>query len=185
MKTRTVLAKPERAGCCKHKEAKWLGLSGLQQGTDAQRGCDCSPGPLGLGSHSITDPATHHCRGFSLPFGGWDVQDQGPGSLGARTGLLPGSQTQSSCGARGEGGLRVFIRHYSHNCPSGAVGKESACNAGDPCSIPGSGRSPTEGNDNPLQYSCLGKSHGQRSLVGYSLWDLKESTQLSHSLSLS
>ena len=32
---------------------------------------------------------------------------------------------------------------------------ESACNAGDLGSIPGSGRSPGEGNDNPLQYSCL------------------------------
>ena len=31
----------------------------------------------------------------------------------------------------------------------------SACNAGDLGSIPGSGRSPGEGNDNPLQYSCL------------------------------
>ena len=36
-----------------------------------------------------------------------------------------------------------------------SVGKESACSAGDPGSIPGSGRSPGEGNDNPLQYSCL------------------------------
>ena len=33
--------------------------------------------------------------------------------------------------------------------------KESACNAGDPGSVPGSGRSPGEGNGNPLQYSCL------------------------------
>ena len=33
--------------------------------------------------------------------------------------------------------------------------KESACNAGDPGSIPGSGRSPGEGNGNPLQDSCL------------------------------
>ena len=32
---------------------------------------------------------------------------------------------------------------------------KSACNAGDPRSIPGSGRSPGEGNGNPLQYSCL------------------------------
>ena len=40
--------------------------------------------------------------------------------------------------------------------PGGLDGKESACNAGDPGSIPGSGRSPREGNDNPLQYSCLG-----------------------------
>ena len=33
-------------------------------------------------------------------------------------------------------------------------GKESACNAGDPASIPGLGRSPGKGNGNPLQYSC-------------------------------
>ena len=53
--------------------------------------------------------------------------------------------------------------------PGGLVGKESACNVGDPGSIPGSGRSLGEGNGNPLQYSCLEKSHGQRSLAGYSL----------------
>ena len=39
--------------------------------------------------------------------------------------------------------------------PSGSDGKASAYNAGDPHSIPGSGRSPGEGNGNPLQYSCL------------------------------
>ena len=39
--------------------------------------------------------------------------------------------------------------------PCSSVGKESACNAGDQDSIPGSGRSPGEGNGNPLQYSCL------------------------------
>ena len=39
--------------------------------------------------------------------------------------------------------------------PSGSDGKESACNAGDSGSIPGSGRAPGEGNGNPLQYSCL------------------------------
>ena len=38
---------------------------------------------------------------------------------------------------------------------AGLDSKESACNAGDPGSIPGSGRSPGEGNGNPLQYSCL------------------------------
>ena len=37
--------------------------------------------------------------------------------------------------------------------------KESVCNARDPGLIPGSGRSPGEGNGNPLQYSCLGKPH--------------------------
>ena len=39
--------------------------------------------------------------------------------------------------------------------PGGSDGKVSAYNAGDPGSIPGSGRSPGEGNGNPLQYSCL------------------------------
>ena len=39
--------------------------------------------------------------------------------------------------------------------PGGSDGKAYACNAGDPGSIPGSGRSPGEGNGNPLQYSCL------------------------------
>ena len=69
-------------------------------------------------------------------------------------------------------------------------GKESACNARAMGSIPGLGRTPAEGNGNPLQYSCLGnsmdrgawwatvyrvtiflpgKSHEQRNVVGYSL----------------
>ena len=39
--------------------------------------------------------------------------------------------------------------------PGGSEVKASASNAGDPGSIPGSGRSPGEGNGNPLQYSCL------------------------------
>ena len=39
--------------------------------------------------------------------------------------------------------------------PGGSVGKESACNAGDLGSIPGSGRSPAEENGSSLQYSCL------------------------------
>ena len=39
--------------------------------------------------------------------------------------------------------------------PGGSEGKASACDVEDPGSIPGSGRSPGEGNGNPLQYSCL------------------------------
>ena len=42
--------------------------------------------------------------------------------------------------------------YYEHD---GSGGKVSAYNAGDPGSIPGLGRSPGEGNGNPLQYSCL------------------------------
>ena len=39
--------------------------------------------------------------------------------------------------------------------PGGSDGKESACSAGDLGSVPGLGRSPGEGNGNPLQYSGL------------------------------
>ena len=53
-------------------------------------------------------------------------------------------------------------------------GKESACNAGDPGSIPGLGRSPGVGNGNPLQYSCLENLYGRRSPAGYSSWGCKE-----------
>ena len=42
--------------------------------------------------------------------------------------------------------------------PSGSDGKVSACNEGDLGSTPGLGRSPGEGNGNPLQYSCLENS---------------------------
>ena len=42
--------------------------------------------------------------------------------------------------------------------PGGSDGKESACSAGNPGLIPGSERSPGEGNGNPLQYSCLENS---------------------------
>ena len=50
--------------------------------------------------------------------------------------------------------------------PGSSDGKAFAYNVGDLGSIPGSERSPGEGNGNPLQYSCL---------VGYSLWGHKES----------
>ena len=40
-------------------------------------------------------------------------------------------------------------------CDPSSAGKESACNEGDPGSIPGSGRSPGGGHGNPVQYSCL------------------------------
>ena len=51
--------------------------------------------------------------------------------------------------------------------------KNLPVNAGDMGLIPGSERSPREGNCNPFQYSCLGESHGQRSHEGYSRWDCK------------
>ena len=47
---------------------------------------------------------------------------------------------------------------YLMGFPGGSAGKESACKVGDLGSIPWCGRSPREGNGNPLQYSCLGNS---------------------------
>ena len=48
--------------------------------------------------------------------------------------------------------IKLFL-HYTLGFPDSSVGKESACNAGEPGSIPGSGRSPGEGKGYPLQYS--------------------------------
>ena len=58
--------------------------------------------------------------------------------------------------------------------PGGFLGKESACNAGDPGSIPGWRRSP-EGNGYPLQHSPIEKSMVRGAWQGsYSLWGCKE-----------
>ena len=64
--------------------------------------------------------------------------------------------------------------------PDGSDCKESACNAGDLGSIPGSRRSSGEGNGNPLQYSCLENPMDrgawqvtvQRVLIGTGIWNL-------------
>ena len=50
--------------------------------------------------------------------------------------------------------------------PGGSDNKESACSVRDLGSISGLGRSPEGGHGNPLQYSYLENSHGQRSLGG-------------------
>ena len=56
----------------------------------------------------------------------------------------------------------IYVFTHKYICyrgfPGGSDSKASACNAGDPGSIPGFGRSPGEGNGNPLQYSCLENS---------------------------
>ena len=58
--------------------------------------------------------------------------------------------------------------------PQGSVIKEYAHSVGELGSIPGLGRSPGVGNCSPLQCYCLENPHGQRSLVDYSPWGLKE-----------
>ena len=50
---------------------------------------------------------------------------------------------------------QISTTNYSHGFPGGSDGKESACKVEGLDSIPGSERSPGEGNGNPLQYSCL------------------------------
>ena len=51
--------------------------------------------------------------------------------------------------------LKLWKKIYQLGFPGGSDSKESACDAGDPGLIPGLGRSPGEGNGNPLQYPCL------------------------------
>ena len=49
----------------------------------------------------------------------------------------------------------IYIYNIYKGFPGGSDGKDSACNAGDQGLNPGSGRSPGEGNGDPLLYSCL------------------------------
>ena len=76
-------------------------------------------------------------------------------------------------GAGGEWGQKgVSEGLYSHpGFPHGSDGKASACTAEDSGCIPGSGRCRGEGNDNPLQYSCL---ENPMDRGGYSPWGHKE-----------
>ena len=73
--------------------------------------------------------------------------------------------------------LRLLSGGHTFECRYFAEwqrGKESTCQAGDTGSITGWRRSPGEGNGKPLQYSC----RGQRSLVGYSPYNHKESDMI-------
>ena len=71
----------------------------------------------------------------------------------------------------------VCVCVFSHG---GSNGKESACNVGDPDSIPGLGRSPGEGNGNPLQSSCLENPVDGGARQAPIHWVTKSWTQLSN-----
>ena len=58
--------------------------------------------------------------------------------------------------------------------PDSSDGKESACDAGDPGSIPRQGRPPWRREWRPTPVFLAGEFHGQRSVVGYSQWGRKE-----------
>ena len=66
--------------------------------------------------------------------------------------------------------------------PGGSDGKESACNAGDPGSVPGLERSPGEGHGNPLQYLCLENPMDRGAWRATVHGVAKHGTQLSDSL---
>ena len=68
----------------------------------------------------------------------------------------------------------VLVFYCYGGFPDGSDSKELACSAGDPGSIPGSGRSPGEGNGNPLQYSCLEYSMDRGAWEATSPWVHKE-----------
>ena len=83
--------------------------------------------------------------------------------------MLPnsGSYEQSS---HKHGVWRCVDLSFQLGFPGGSAIKNPPANAGDVGLILGSGRSPGEGNGNPLQYSCLDNPHGLRSLVAYTSW---------------
>ena len=85
---------------------------------------------------------------------GFSHQNRAPGRLQGR----PGEGSQSLPPATQPTSLLLpFLPNFRPNSgiTHSLVGKESACSAGDPGLIPGSGRFLGEGNSNPLQYSCL------------------------------
>ena len=80
---------------------------------------------------------------------------------------------------------QIWVQIQSLGFPGGSDGKEPTCNAGNPGSIPGSGRSPEQGTGYRTPVFLPGVSHGQRNLVGYSPWgctelDTTEQQTLSH-----
>ena len=78
--------------------------------------------------------------------------------------------------------FHLGLRTFTWDLPGGSDGKMSAYNAGDPGSIPRSGRFPADGNGNPLQYSCLENPMDRgawQAMVYQGSWGCKSWTQLS------
>ena len=117
---------------------------------------------------SMGFPRQEYWSGLSFPPPG-DLPDPGT-ELGSPT-LQADSTiraTRESWGQKKSDMAGLFHFHFlslqNNSClgkfSGGSAGKESACNMGDPGSIPGLRRSPGEGNGYPLQYSCLENSMG-------------------------
>ena len=95
-------------------------------------------------------------EGRGAPLAGW--RPDGINNREACTSLLKNTWELTCCWGRA-------------SFPGGSVGKESACNVGDPGSCSGWGRSPGEGISNPLQYSCLENSMDRGAWLSYNPWD--------------
>ena len=121
-----------------HCSRRTLGLEDLAQ---SEGGCLLKGPQTGPQSYwSVRMPRLGVSQELSVPVN-WD---------------LPAAGKEAPVGlARRVGGVEVFWGGVPlpQGFPGGSDGKESACNAGDPGLIPGSGRSPGKGNGYPLQYS--------------------------------
>ena len=76
-------------------------------------------------------------------------------SVNSLVDTLTGFTCTNACNKSRVGAVNLIPFILPMSFPNGSDGKESACSAGDPGSVPGLRRSPGEGNGNPLQYSYL------------------------------
>ena len=76
-------------------------------------------------------------------------------SVNSLVDTLTGFTCTNACNKSRVGAVNLISFILPMSFPNGSDGKESACSAGDPGSVPGLRRSPGEGNGNPLQYSYL------------------------------
>ena len=105
---------------------------------------------LVIGYHPPSAPHPNDPGGTSMPGTGGKLT-----LLKAQPMPLVGESTK---GTQGLTRKAFLVTRLSLGFPGGSVIKESACNAGDPGSISGLGRSPGEGTYYPIQYSCLENS---------------------------
>ena len=122
--------------------------------------------PSSRGSPQPRDKTQVSCfvRGFFTISATREAMNTGLGSLSRLQGIFLDQESNQSL---------LHCRWVLYQgFPGGSDSKASACNAGNPGSIPGLGRSPGEGNSNPL---LPRKFHGWRRLVGYSPWGHKQS----------
>ena len=105
--------------------------------------------------------------------------DMGLGSIPSQGTTIPQAAQPDQINKQINKQKKFFFKCGILCFPGGSNSKESACNAGDPGSIPGSGRCPGEGNGNSLQYSCLENSMDRvawwATVHGMTEWDMTES----------